>query len=505
MPRLRLLAIGSVVAVMSGLPAAQQLPPRGPWFGLALPPGLADPHQPVADVAAARPAPPRVPPGEEKHKDLAGEAIGKDLEAIVGFSKASRAAGEKAWGRITGFPAAAATHQWVARQFTDAGLKSVSVQSYDSTAPTWNPKSWEVRLVGDAAYGAGSRDVVLESAFPTSGSQLSAGVLTAPLVYVGTTTDAALPDVSVHGKVAVQHLKPAAGAFSERTRTTERARALATRGAVAVLNVIEQGGNMHVRDFSNCGVPCFNVGTADGLFLETALARAKDLRVSIDLKTEMLPALKGNNTVGIVPGRRADEAVIVNAHADGWFDAAGDNGDGLAVLVALARHFAKPENQTERTLVFVASGGHHGPGMNGPGNFVRMNPEIGSKTVLVLNLEHIAQLYFRIEPWRVEGAEQPMGFGISNEAPYIAAVAKRGMERYGFNLRPTFSSSIAGDLGGYAPLNVPRVQAIHSGPMYHTSGDVLETISVPGLERAARFYAYFVADVAQASRRDLQP
>jgi hypothetical protein len=79
------------------------------------------------------------------------------------------------------------------------------------------------------------------------------------------------------------------------------------------------------------------------------------------------------------------------------------------------------------------------------------------------------------------------------------------MERYGFNLRPTFSSSIAGDLGGYAPLNVPRVQAIHSGPMYHTSGDVLETISVPGLERAARFYAYFVADVAQASRRDLQP
>ena len=55
--------------------------------------------------------------------------------------------------------------------------------------------------------------------------------------------------------------------------------------------------------------------------------------------------LKGHNTIGIVAGRRADEIVIVNAHADGWFDAAGDNGDGLAVLIALARHFAKPENQ----------------------------------------------------------------------------------------------------------------------------------------------------------------
>ncbi len=511
MRRFMVLVVGSVAVATGAIALAQQPRPTAPWFGLALPPGLGDPHKAVADVAAARPAPALVPPGEEKNKDLEGAAIRKHLETIVGFSKASRAAGEKAWGRITGFPAADATHQWVNQRFKEAGLRDVQTQRYDSTAPTWNPKSWEVRLIGDANYGAGSRDVVLESAFPTSGSQIASGPLTAPLVFVGSTTDADLPAVDVKGKVAVQHLKPAAGAFSERTRTTERARALAQRGAVAVLNVIEQGGNMHVRDFSNCGVPCFNVGTADGKFLETAMQRARaagtpmGLRVSLSLQTEMLAALKGNNTIGTVPGPRADEIVIVNAHADGWFDAAGDNGDGLAVLIALARHFANPENQTERTLLFVASGGHHSAGMNGATNLLKMNPQLVSKAVLVLNLEHIAQLYFRVDPWRVEAAEQPMGFGISNEAPYIAALAKRGMERYGFALRPTFSNSTAGDLGGYAPLNVPRVQAIHSGPMYHTSGDVLETISVPGLERAARFYAYFVTDVAKAARKNLQP
>ena len=96
-----------------------------------------------------------------------------------------------------------------------------------------------------------------------------------------------------------------------------------------------------------------------------------------------------------------------------------------------------------------------------------------------------------------------MGFGISNEAPAIADVAKRGMQRYGFNLRPNFSSSIAGDLGGYAPLDVPRVQAIHSGPMYHTSGDTLDTISTPGLERAARFYAFFISEIAKTDRAAL--
>ena len=79
------------------------------------------------------------------------------------------------------------------------------------------------------------------------------------------------------------------------------------------------------------------------------------------------------------------------------------------------------------------------------------------------------------------------------------------MERYGFNLNPTFRASVPGDLGGYGVLGVPRVQAIHAGPMYHTSGDVLETLSLPGLERAARFYAYFVTEVAKAPRTTIDP
>jgi len=480
------------------------------WFGVPLPAGLSDPHRPILDVSSLTPAPAIVPAGEEAHRDLTGWLIRKDLEAIVAYSKTDRAH-QKAWGRITGFRAADETHAWVLQQFNAAGLRGAETQTYTATQATWYPRNWSVKLVANAATGSGSRDVILESAFPTSGSELAQGPLRAPLVFVGATTDAALPDVDVKGAIAVQTLHPQAGAFSERTRTTERARELAKRGAVAVLNIVEQAGNMHVRDFSNCGVPCFNLGTDDGRFLTTVLERAKangaikDLRAEITLDTQMLDGLKGHNTIGTIRGRLEEETVIVNAHADGWFDAAGDNGDGLAVLVALARHFSKPANQPERTLLFVASGGHHGGGMNGPGNLVTMNPQLKGKVVLVLNLEHIAQLRFQNDPFRVDATEQPMGFGISNEAPAIAEVAKRGMQRYGFNLRPNFSSSIAGDLGGYAPLDVPRVQAIHSGPMYHTSGDTLDTISTPGLERAARFYAFFISEIARIDRGALKP
>ena len=367
-----------------------------------------------------------------------------------------------------------------------------------------------MKLIANASTGSGARDVDPRVGVSYERFATRPGSLRAPLVFVGATTDAAMPDVDVKGNVAVQTLHPQGGAFSERTRTTERARELAKRGAVAVLNVIEQAGNMHVRDFSNCGVPCFNLGTDDGRFLDDrAGAGQGEWRDQGSARRDHARHRHARRPQGPQHHRhrarpaRTDEIVLVNAHADGWFDAAGDNGDGLAVLVALARHFSKPVHQPERTLLFVASGGHHGGGMNGPANFVRMNPQLNGKVVLVLNLEHIAQLQFQNDPFRVEASEQPMGFGISNEAPAIADVAKRGMQRYGFNLRPNFSSSIAGDLGGYAPLGVPRVQAIHSGPMYHTSGDTLDTISTPGLERAARFYAFFITEIAKTDRKVL--
>jgi hypothetical protein len=495
--------LNGLLAIAFAVAAGMAISAQQPWFGIALPNGLGDPHRPILDVASLKPVPATVPAGEAQHRDLAGAAIRTDLETIVGFSKADRARGEMAWGRITGFRGADETHAWVLQQFKAAGLRDVETQTYTATQPTWRPKRWEVKVL---ASNGGAQDVVLASAFPTSGSRL-AQTIAAPLIFVGATTDATLPDADVSGKIAVQTLHPQAGAFSERTRTTERARELAKRGALAVLNVIEQAGNMHVRDFSNCGVPCFNLGTDDGRFVTAILTRAggAPIRASIALDTDMLDALKGHNTIGFIPGKRADEMVIVNAHADGWFDAAGDNGDGLAVLIALARHFATPGNQPDRSLLFVASGGHHGGGMNGPGNLVTMNPSLKGRVVLVLNLEHISQLQFRNDPFRVDAAEQPMGFGISNEAPAIADAARRGMQRYGFALRDQFSNSVAGDLGGYAPLGVARVQAIHAGPMYHTSGDTLDTISTPGLERAARFYAFFVAVVARIVRRVLNP
>jgi len=90
-------------------------------------------------------------------------------------------------------------------------------------------------------------------------------------------------------------------------------------------------------------------------------------------------------------------------------------------------------------------------------------------------------------------------------SPFLIKTVKEAAARYGFTMQPEIANSVPGDLGGYAPLNVARIQGIHSGPLYHTSGDVLASISEQGLERAARFYAYVIEAALKAPADEINP
>jgi hypothetical protein len=498
---MRGIAILGLALSLSACAQIQGLLPtsEGAWFGVPTPPGLQDPPQ-LASPPAAPPA--IVPPGDPDGPAFDGARIFADVQAITGFADEQEASGAQFWGRISGYPAASATAYWAADELQRAGVQYVQVQRFQATSEFWQPNSWEVRVLADPAFGGGTRDVVLASAVPTSGSEAAAPI-EGPLVYVG---EAGSPNgADVRGKIAIQHARPSTGAYSERTRIRTAAEALHEAGAIAVINWIEQAGNMHVYDFGRCGGVCFNIGGADGAFLTDVLERAggAPVRMRLSLDAGPVSGLEAQNVIGIIPG--ADpRSIVVNAHLDSWFDGAGDNADGLAVLLALARHYGRPDVTPARTLVIVASGGHHSSGMNGPGAVVAMNSDLMAGADLVLNLEHVAQYQVRTDPWRVDPTEEPKSIGISNMAPFLVRTVREGAARYGYTY-DTIEAGVPGDLGGYSPLGVARVQGIHSGPLYHTSGDVAASISVPGLERAARFYRYFIDEVAAAPAAAINP
>ena len=504
------LAIACVLGICAASPLggaqAPKATPSSAWFGLATPTGLVTPPLVPSPNLAAQFPKVVVPPEETKFTDLQGARLKPAVDTLVGFAEAMRKTNQL-WGRISGFPSQAATADWFAGQLRSAGVQNVEVQSYLASADVWWPEKWQVKVDGVPEYGAGSKDLVLATSIPVNPWPAGREVR-AQAVYAG---EAGAPlTVDVKGKIAIQHTRPATGAFSDRALVRDGSAALIKAGAVGVLNWVEQAGNMSTRDFGGCGGPCFNIGGDDGRFLSAAIAKARataapSVTLELQLDSAMKSGLTARNVIGVIPGV-SEEIIIVNAHLDSWFSGAGDNADGVAVLVGLAKHYGRPQNKPARTLVFVGSGGHHSTGMNGPGNLVLTNAALLKKTVLVINLEHLAQFEVLAVPtWDVHQTEEPKNFGVSNMSPFLVALARAGAVRYGFMIKPEITNSVPGDLGGYASLSVARIQGIHSGPLYHTTGDLPASISADGLERAARFYRYVIDAAAKANAGDINP
>jgi hypothetical protein len=82
---------------------------------------------------------------------------------------------------------------------------------------------------------------------------------------------------------------------------------------------------------------------------------------------------------------------------------------------------------------------------------------------------------------------------------------QEGVSRYGTNFISEESTMGSGETGGYSTLKVARITLMQAPPLYHTTGEVADVISTPGLERMARFLAFFVKEVGKATSAQINP
>ena len=170
------------------------------------------------------------------------------------------------------------------------------------------------------------------------------------------------------------------------------------------------------------------------------------------------------------------------------------------MLVGLAKYFAK-QPKPKHTLMFVASGGHHGPG-NGPTSLVAAHPELKDGTVLILNLEHVA--YADVVRGKVRATEQhrhdagrpasrraAKAVGVTNESPFLFDLWKQASRCYGV---ATYQS--AGHDGVRRSRRLPAAQRADDAddPVGHVLSLVRRRATrrcrPKGIERAARFHAF---------------
>src|SRR5262245_48194546 len=219
----------------------------GPWFNTPLPPPLSDPRKPIMKYDDAfGPLPASFQHRSGRHDELLDAAAVKgDQKKVVGFSLESLNAGDKVWGRRAATPSFQHTLEWVVSEFKAAGLKDARVEPFGVTATMWVPQTWKVQLVGDPAFGPGTADVTLQSAFPQPSG--ATAQVTAPVVYVGHGTDADLSGRDVRGKIAVVHVRPEPSLFGAAEQGVA-AKLVDRLGAVGVINAIEGPGNANYID-----------------------------------------------------------------------------------------------------------------------------------------------------------------------------------------------------------------------------------------------------------------
>ena len=104
-----------------------------------------------------------------------------------------------------------------------------------------------------------------------------------------------------------------------------------------------------------------------------------------------------------------------------------------------------------------------------------------------------------------DSGEAPIAVGVTNNSPLLQGLIDDGPSRYGVNFISDRSTFQSGEAGGWSTLNVAKVCVMQAPPLYHTTGEVLDVISTPGLERIARFLAFFVSAVDRAPRERINP
>jgi hypothetical protein len=430
----------------------------------------------------------RLAPVDRQYASIAGARLKGYVEELAQISRRYRDNGHpQFWGRIIGTAADAENAQWMLQKFRALGMVDVREQVID-LSPQWIPQSWSVTA------SAAGKTLPLETAQPTYGAVgTPSGGLDLEAVYVGLGSDADLAlSRDVRGKAVFFY---STDLTSRHVGVADEAvRRLGERGAAAVFIIQGIPGNLRTQFYSvQSKIPTFTLGQRDGLAMRDMIganAAGASPRVRVRLDTQTVPNLKSGTVWGTLPGT-SDETVFIVAHRDGWFDAANDNGAGVATAIGLAEFFAKMTPQErKRTITFLGTTGHHNSGPNS-GAWFAEHPEVFAKAALLINSEHTGAVQAGHYSLRGANTAAPSTWFASGSR--LAAIVMDALDAFGVPTYPEASARPAGEIGRYFQL-APSVQVMSSAFVWHSDGETPETISTAGLEAVTRAYAKIVVE-----------
>ena len=369
----------------------------------------------------------------------------------------------------------------------------------------------------------GGRSAKLTTARPGSRTPATQGTLNLDVVYVGLGNAADFAGRDVRGKAVLIYSIPEPGVWSNsassggavgrasgsRRGRGDRGDSPARQHPDAVLR-----GRTRVRRLLPRGSAPACSGTHawihHGLpgrrtlreMIESAPA-GQPVRLSVRLDVQMVEGLKSYNVWGVLPGA-TDEKIIVIAHRDGYFEAAGDNASGMATMIGLAEYFAKiPRAERRRTIEFIGTTGHHGTALGV--QWIADNAATAlAKTALIINAEHTALTSQHQFAGRIRASNTMNALHWSfNGSRRLIDMSIDSFKSFGV---PTYIGT-----DGVAMAEIRRISqlapsfgVIDVDTYYHSDHETDETVPWSGLGAMTRAMAKIIDEVNKVEIKDLQ-
>ncbi len=439
-------------------------------------------------------------PSQHAYAAIDGKHLKEYVNDLAAISRRYRDNGHQFWGRIIGTEADAENARWLMEKFKRIGLSDVRQQSFD-LPPQWMPQSWTVSVAG------GSKTIELNSAQPTYLTPAtSAGGLDLEAVDLGFATDGDLAGRDLRGKAAFFYSTD----FMSRHSTINGGaiKRITDRGAAAIFVTLLIPGNLRFQFYPvGSTAPTFALGMQDGMAVREMIGQSRggqSPHVKVRLDVQEVPGLKTSQIWGTLPGT-TDENITIVAHRDGWFEAANDNGTGVATMVGLAEYFAKiPKAQRRRSIVFIGTTGHH-DNARMSGVWLGDHKETFAKTALLINSEHTAanMLVSYNGVVRKSNEATPLMWYVGG-SPKLEQIVMKAYDAFGVATYDTPERTPGGEMGRYYQLAASSLQVIDTGLYWHSDHETSEIIPPTELAAVTRAYAKIITDVNGLDIKDLQ-
>jgi Zn-dependent M28 family amino/carboxypeptidase len=395
--------------------------------------------------------------------------------------------------RLAGTDAEARAREWAVAMLQELGFSNVRIDSFE--LPVWERGLEQARIT--APFPQPLVITTLGGSAATGPEGIEAEVI----AVADVATLQATPEQLLEGRIVfvdevMTRTQDGSGYSIAVAKRRKAAYVAHAKGAAAVLirSVGTSGhrfahtGQMRpvIDQEGNPGVPAAALSAPDADQLRRVLARHGSARIHLVLTPQTRPKGVSGNVIAEIPGRTSPhEIVLVGAHLDSWDQGTGavDDGAGVGIVVAAARHLSEFEPDGPARTIRVVLFGAEEVGLAGARAYAEKYAEQLDDHIVATESDFGAGRIWRFDT------------GVAEER--VAAARSLGAPLRGLGVAQGDNNAYGGpDMKFIREAGVPVVGLKQNGwdyfDLHHTPDDTLDKIDPQALAQNVAAYAAYL-------------